>query len=250
MFADYSALELYKIDQSINKLNNEGITMKTLKIMSLTAVAVLASTMAMGAFADTNTNSSSQPAIYAGIEGGYQNMDIDEGSSSSLLGSDTVKQPHYYANIHTGVLFPVNQTWSFGGQLGYSYYGQVKENGNLVLLGKTESKVSISSINLQGVAKAKFNQMYVAMHAGLGYFMMNGSGSIANVNGGEEQTASQTAIEPIAGVQLGYDVTDNVGVYMSYNHVFGANYENGSADTDSNSAPAMDLVGVGVDYTF
>lgn len=242
--------------------------MKLIKLMTALFVACVA------------TSAIAAPKIYAGIEGGYNKMSV---STEGYTGSTNVdgnwtdattesrKKPNTFANVHVGMLFPVSTNLSLGGQLGYSYYGQYTtsesftrtltsgvNSGNVTVNKNTTNKTTISSVNLLGVAKYKIDSFNVTGLAGVGEFIMSSSGSeLVNnrpgqdltTNVGEAKVANHEALTPIAGIQLGYDVTSNVDLYISYRHVFGNDYTH-NVSADNHKAPKMDLVGLGVNYTF
>lgn len=220
--------------------------MKNIKLIAIASVLAASSLVAV-AHADS-MNSTASVKTYMGVEGGYEKMDIQNFSYTSSLpfniatSSASQKKPKAYINLHAGMLFPMNQTFSFGGQVGYTYYGDVKDNASVTdIFGNTESysaKIAVQSFNLQGVARAKFNSFFVQGMAGMGLFYLT------------DGSNSSTRGAAIAGAEAGYIINQNFDVYVAYHHVFGTDYTTNNNASNGNGIPTINQFGLGVDYIF
>lgn len=212
--------------------------MKNIKLIAIASVLAASSLVAVAHADSMNSTASMKP--YAGIEGGYESMDIQNGTyGNQSIGSITQTKPHGYFNIHGGLLVPMNQTWSLGGQVGYTYYGQIKESATFLNQNVASSSIAMQSFNFQGVAQANFNSFFVRGLAGIGSFYLSANGA-----------SSSTRIAPTAALEAGYDITSNFDVYAAYHHVFGTNYKVATNSNSGNGVPTIDQFGVGVDYIF
>ncbi len=238
----------------------------------LVAAAALSSLSALStaAFADdvTSTNNSQ---IYVGAEGGLADagFDLDKFYKSyipsDLTGTDLTsvsykrKSYNLYGNLHVGMLFPVADDISVGGQLGYDKFGnqQVKLSATNYSNVSDSSKESekISDLNAELVVQGVYNKFFGNVHGGMGYFMIDNSGEVKNFSSGVVPASAanttgapqnKNSLRPIAGVEFGYSFTDHVQGYVDYNHVFGTN----THGDFSNKVPNINTLGVGVNYVF
>lgn len=226
-----------------------------MKQLTIILTSVMLALLGASAFA-ASTNDLS-PRFYMGLQGGYNDMDVDTGSATGqdIFGRTvtvTAKKDQSYSNIHAGVIIPVNENVAWGGQFGYSYYGAYKASistRGTNFLNDSSAEADISSLNTQFLLRLTQNNFYIQGQAGVGYFLSMESGNIA-MNGVTMPVQDEERFLPIAGVNLGYNINDHFSVYLSYNHVFGTDFTTNDVNSDSDSMPSMNNFGLGVNYTF
>ena len=227
--------------------------MKISKI--LLSTAVLASLSIIAFADDVNAANVKSNQIYVGAEAGAGDMgfDLNKYKSYALAnnGSYDIKQNNFYGAIHAGMLFPVTDALSLGGQVGYQMFGDHSAEASETIGNTTNSSKEsekISDFNAVAVIQGTYDNFFANVNGGLGYFMVRNSGSITNYNTGAVSVApkSKNSVEPIAGLEAGYNFTDHFNTYLAYNHVFGSNTNNDF----SNKVPTMNTFGLGVNYVF
>lgn len=219
----------------------------------LLASAVLASLSTIAFADDVNAANVQKNQIYVGAEAGAGDMGFDlkkyEGYALTNNGGYDIKQNNFYGAIHAGMLFPVTDALSLGGQVAYQMFGDHSAEASESIT-NTSSKESekISDFNAVAVIQGTYDNFFGNVNGGLGYFMVKNSGSITNYNTGDVSVApkSKNSVRPIAGLEVGYNFTEHFNSYLAYNHVFGTD----THGDFSNKVPTMNTFGLGVNYVF
>jgi len=230
-----------------------------LSLISLTSFSYFSSL----AFAD-DVNAANTPTnqIYLGIEGGGADTGFNLNNYKNYVSSNnpgetqsyTLTNNNFYGDIHAGILFPVADVISMGGQLGYQQFGthsaETSANDGTTYLSSKESE-KISDFNAKAVIQTVYNNFFASLNTGLGYFMIKNSGEITDFSNGMPGVTtpapeSKNSVHILAGAELGYNFSEHFNTYISYEHVFGTD----THGDFSNKVPTMDTLGLGVNYIF
>ena len=186
------------------------------------------------------------PGFYVGVKGGYDDMQVyTDNNIDGLTGVDLTKDK-YFINIHGGYLFPITPDFTLGPQISLSYCSKysLKVEG----IGSNDNK--FYSVNLFAVGQYTFKQFYVEGRLGGVAVVKNESGAI---NGVEIADGSNdTEYNFAAGAGVGYYFTPNLSAGITYDHIFGKNYNSQTAVATEkyNSVPTMDSIGAQITYHF
>ncbi|PCI39946.1 MAG: hypothetical protein COB50_00480 [Thiotrichales bacterium] len=184
--------------------------MKIKKILAIAAAAALIGGYSTVAFADEEVSAQqggAQNGFYVGAKGGYSWID-------SYKITDTKRKTGNFAwGVEGGYDYAFNRTFSLGLEVSYFDYGRTKYTGN------TEGKFKSRSINLMLTGKAYVQDNFnVFVKGGLARVKQKYSGKITG------NTKNKT--KPIVEVGAGYQFNNNIGVDVSYVHVFGKDKTN------------------------
>jgi hypothetical protein len=165
----------------------------------------------------------------------YVGVDLGAGGllnnfNNGVTGGDNANKTAFVYGFNGGILSPVNSKgFSWGGELGYTQYSEVKVNNPDDI---TAQKVPVrgKSVNFLGVLKfepAMLGGFNVIGKAGMAYMMQS-------IVGGPSPAAHHDAngFVPMFAVGLGYDIPDMpVAVDVTYQYTVGINPNNGTAYT-------------------
>lgn len=239
--------------------------MKLSNLFIASSVVAL-SALSVNAFADDAAPATSNNQVYVGAEGGWADQGFDLNkfyknyvSTADHASSYKHKSYNMYGDVHVGALFPVADEVSIGGQLGYGLYGKqevkLSATNNANVSDSSKESEQISDLNAQFIVQTTYKQFFGNVHGGVGYFMVHNSGEVKNFASGEVPASeanttmapkNKNSVRPIAGVTVGYNITDNVQAYVDYNHVFGSKTQGNFSD----KVPNINTLGVGVNYVF
>jgi len=212
-------------------------------------IAAAAGVAALG----LSTASFAAAGAYVGVKGGYNNMEVTTGSATLNGTGVSVSTDDYFYNIHAGYLFPVAPQMFLGPQIGYTRYGNYKVDGKGNFT--SSMKEEISGINLLLVGQYDFsNQFYLQGRIGAEYAKMQGSGGLDAAGITQLGNVSKNQILPTAGISVGYYFLPQLSGALTYDHLFGKNYNDNYGESDGGNnndvIPAMDSLGVSVSYHF
>ena len=168
--------------------------------------------------------------FYIGANAGYNKMDAE--------GNKYSQDNKAAGGFQAGYLHPINANMLLGGEFGIDTLGKIK-------LGKSNSNIwntiHRSAINLQLVGKYLIDDFNVFAKAGatkqFGKYTLGGTKVIDN-----------SKVAPIAGLGIGYNLTQNIEVTAEYSHVFGKTL--GSNDWKADDAITQDTFKIVVNYLF
>lgn len=211
---------------------------------------LIATSIAAAVALGLSTAAMAAPGFYVGVKGGYNNMEVpDENVSGTILGTNiSAKQStdNYFINVHGGYLFPVAPNFTLGPQIGFSYYGQVKQSDSVG--GSTKNgNIDMYSLNLFAVGQYTFNQFYVEGRLGGVWGIASLHSKYNTLAYGDDDT--QSSLDFAAGAGFGYYFTPNLSAGITYDHIFGTDYKSDQIKT-SYDTPTMDSIGAQITYHF
>lgn len=165
--------------------------------------------------------------FYVGGNVGYNKMAIDE--------SRTYQENKTVGGLQFGYLHTIQNNFSIGGEFGVDSLGKI--NPGL----SNDNEIDRSAMNLQVVGKYAISNANVFAKAG-------GTKQFGQLkNQRNEYIIEDSKIAPIAGLGVGYSVTENFELTTEYSHVFGKKY---NRDNKTDKAITQDTVKIGVNYHF
>ncbi len=238
-----------------------------LKNITLGVAAVSAFGLATAAVADGNDLSglgSNNSGFYVRAQGGYDILGKDsETLPTQLLQArfnPTIQINRKKSDGFVGgaaVGYDVNQY--FGVETGFNYLNSIQReytgtetvNGTPVTYsGKQE--IALYDFDVLGKATIPFNQFYGFLEGGAAYVHAGYGALPLNLRTATDLGTLSTMpaktrgfIRPVAGVGVGYNVTNNVAVDVSYQRIFGKDNVDQAA-----YLPNLNLVSLGVTYKF
>lgn len=227
---------------------------------TLLSAAIVGALAISGAAYATQINNG---GFYVGVSGGLNGASMPSTTAleNDVLGSPgvtqvsgTIKDSGYYLNAHMGYLFPIVNRLAIGPQIGYSYYGENKISISRTVFGTQQSATetqTVESVNFLAVAKFNFTQdWFITANGGIGRFFNDvqlSGPSLSNRAQNNLDAHSPDTWEAMAGASVGYDIYKGLSLSVNYEHIFGADNDNSPLFT---KAPKMDLLGLGLTYTF
>lgn len=199
---------------------------------------------------------------YIQIGGGYVNESGLPGAPASL-GSNLRferSQKHLGANVIFGYNYDISKQFGLGVQVGWTYYGEntleLTQNGQ-GYLSPTQNDVSAWDIAMEGTWHV--TPTWDLFIKG-GYADVNYSESFEDIGGPDSYSGalSHNRWHPLAGIGIGYNITDTLQANLTYTHIFGddMNYARSHLDSFSdlymsnNSVPRLDALMLNIKYVF
>ncbi len=200
------------------------------KLIKLAAIAFTATSIAHAA-----------PGAYIQAQGG-------------IGGMDTKKVSNWNYNLREGLAYRLSAGYLFG-ESNFNYgleAGYESYPNNTYDLSILNAKYSGSNVDVLGVAKYSFSPdatgFYVVGKAGAAYITQKTELSIANVN---VYNDTESAIKPEAAIGVGYDFTKNLGLDVSYSHIFaGQANPDGATENSVTQISSVNTLMVGLSYHF
>ncbi|WP_267256839.1 outer membrane protein [Coxiella endosymbiont of Ornithodoros maritimus] len=234
-----------------------------------TAIGISTGALARGSV-EQSYNNTSDAGFYVRAEAGYGLVDKKTGNSKDFTGvtltenshTNTKKSRGFNGRVAVGYAF--NPYFSL--ESGFTYYHPAYRNVNLArrmalfssVQAEDRQKINLYSIDLMAKATLPINNFYTFIEGGVAYvhakfaaFTETGTEvsplftSVITPVAIKVPSSSIGYIRPKAGIGVGYNITQNIGVDISYSHVFGQGKIN-----NANYLPNLNAVTVGLTYKF
>lgn len=207
------------------------------KILTLVAITVIGGMTAAHA-----------EGAYVGLQGGMGGMHMDEDAAKNV-GFKTKYSNSIAYRLSAGYLF--GDQMSYGVEFGYANYGD-----NTDTVPGLELKHKGSYFDLLAVAKYNFNNSqsgegaYVVGKAGVARLSQKTTGTIADKS---QVFIDENKFKPEVAVGVGYNFNKNLGLDVSFHHVFAdgkTSYYAPSKDLVDKKMADVNLLMVGLNYNF
>ncbi|MBW5802835.1 hypothetical protein FIV31_05165 [Coxiella endosymbiont of Ornithodoros amblus] len=239
--------------------------------MAATAAIGIGTGALAGGSVDQSYNNTSETGFYVRGEAGYALVDKKTGTSKvNFTGvtltenshTNTKKSQGFNGRVAIGYAF--NPYFSL--ESGFTYYHPDYRNVNLAgrvppfysIQAESRQKINLYSIDLMGKSTLPINNFYAFIEGGVAYvhtkfaaFTETGTEvspllpPVSTPVAIKVPSSSKGYIRPKAGIGVGYNITQNIGVDISYSHVFGQGKIN-----NANYLPNLNAVTVGFTYKF
>lgn len=191
------------------------------------------------------------PSAYLQVQGGMGGMDTknyNPNRSDNIYNKVTLRDGLAY-RLSAGYLFGETNNVNYGLELGYASYAKNIYKTPIAF----KETYQGYNIDLLGVAKYNFNVdgtgFYVVGKAGAAYVSQKFTGSVTGTSVSETWTKHAYKPEVVAG--LGYDFNKNIGMDVTYSHIFAGKAD--PMDTKIANAAKVSSVNtllVGLSYHF
>jgi len=193
--------------------------------------------------------------FFLGLGGGYNNADLPTGSQTfsplAFPYTVTASKQKFFLNANAGYLFAIGKSgFDVGPQIGYTYYGNYKLSERTVGIATVSghNKTTIQSINFKLDGRYTIDSFFLGANAGIGDFLLHSSGELSDNSSHVYVPSNGNSWDFMSGASLGYNITKNVSVEATYEHVFGQDIK--MNDTNTNKAPTMNMFGGAVTVYF
>jgi opacity protein-like surface antigen len=207
----------------------------------------------LGACAVASADTSPNPGLYLGIQGGWGRADYGNVFQSVVnqFPSHSNDRGQYAGRAYAGYQF--NPFLSL--ESGYSYFQNNTFDGKSPI-GNVSFTEKTQVVDIVGKASLPFsvmtgcdNPVSAYVKAGGAYVMSKVDESVSGIFAGSA-SMSDNEFKPTAGAGFEFNFTPNFSADISYSHIFGSDTTASDIVNNTVSAPTTDMVAIGLRYLF